>query len=150
VIVDGKASAGTPNAPWKRNWFATAFVLALLGLLVFGAINSTLHPPAPETSEQLRARQKQEGAMQDARRQADENRAAERIRTRGLCKAKAGCTRYAEARQACATAGNFDTCMNIKTENYSTARYDCTNDGKLTSAPGDLPNEVECIFSFVP
>jgi hypothetical protein len=31
-----------------------------------------------------------------------------------LCQAKAECSSYAAARQYCATAGNFDTCMSIE------------------------------------
>jgi hypothetical protein len=145
LIPDRKAAAETLEA-LKRNWFATACFL----LVVFGFIYLSLkNPPPPETSEQFRARQKQEGALQDAQKSRAAQWAAQTARTKSLCKAKAECSEYAAARQACATAGNFDTCMGIKMENYSSAQYDCTNDGKLISSPADLPNNFECLLSVV-
>jgi hypothetical protein len=144
-----KATAKTQKSPWKRYWRSMAFLL----LIFFGVIYSLLNPPPPETSEQFHARQEQElaraQALQAAQRQVAQDSAAQIARTKSLCKAKANCSGYAAARQACATAGNFDTCMSIKTENYSSARYDCTNDGKLISSPADLPNDFDCLLSKV-
>lgn len=149
MIADEKDVAETPDTPWK--WGATALFFAVLALVIFGIIDTTLlHPPAPQTAEQLRVRQKQEAAMQESQRQARERWDAQRTRTKALCKAKANCSLYAEARQTCATAGNYETCMSVKFDSYSTARLDCTNDGGLAYAPADLPNDVDCFFSFIP
>jgi hypothetical protein len=139
--------AGSPRK-WRKT-AARLFFLVFGGFFIFGIINSTLNPPPPETSEQLQTRQRREAARQAAQRQAEEDRLARVARTKILCEAKAECSKYAAARQACATAGSFDTCMNIKTDaNWQwMAQNDCTNDGRLISNPVDLPSDFECLFS---
>jgi hypothetical protein len=67
-----------------------------------------------------------------------------------ICKAMAACAEYGKARQACATAGNFDTCMSVKLE---TVPQSCSADGKLQifmchgCRPAQLPNAFQCLVN---
>jgi hypothetical protein len=64
-------------------------------------------------------------------------------RQRMLCDYKRQCQKYADARRVCATAGSFETCMSIKSDNYALMKDMCTDDGNFAvsttaAAPGDF------------
>jgi hypothetical protein len=62
-----------------------------------------------------------------------------------LCHYKARCAEYATARQACATAGNFDTCMGIKLNGgYSLLKNMCSGDGNFAIPINDMPGDFSC------
>jgi hypothetical protein len=60
---------------------------------------------------------------------------------RDVCRHIATCAAYGRARQACATAGSFDTCMSVK---LGTVPLTCTDEGKLHWPPAELPDAVRC------
>ncbi|QAY95097.1 hypothetical protein CWB41_04610 [Methylovirgula ligni] len=65
-----------------------------------------------------------------------------------FCRQVALCREYAQARQDCAVAGDFDTCVTVKIADDDVGDVDmekCNNDGSLrfTSAPNS-PSELEC------
>jgi hypothetical protein len=78
--------------------------------------------------------------------QGHEPRTAQIRRFKDLCSTKTLCEQFASTRQACATAGNFKTCMSIKMADFSTAQDECNVDGTLIFQPADLPNYFECLF----
>jgi hypothetical protein len=79
-----------------------------------------------------------------------DQRVAQVTAVKHLCKAIAECSDYANARQACATAGNFDTCMTVK---LGQVPEHCSNDGKLLvtfcdgCGPARLPNAFQCVMN---
>jgi len=66
-------------------------------------------------------------------------------RIKELCRTKDLCTRYAMSRQECATAGNFDLCLNVKMGDDVANISGCTNQGKLKSEPPDMPGWLTCL-----
>ena len=104
-----------------------------------------------ETAQETQAREAAESqeaarhAAASAKAAADRESAKERIRL--LCKTKVVCARYAEVRQECATAGSFQTCIQVKMgdENYESIGS-CSNDGHLIDASSE-PGSVDCFFN---
>jgi hypothetical protein len=86
----------------KRRPGAT-FLVALFGV----GLGGTAIDRWNETPDQTQAREA-------ATARAESKRTAERERNRLLCKVKSTCAEYGEARQACATAGNFQNCIRVK------------------------------------
>ena len=120
----------------KRHPFATASGLLIFWFVVWGVTN----PPPVETPEQVQARQALE--MRNA-----QLRAAAAERSRSLCKLQAVCARYGAARQQCATAGNFENCINVKIGDDDFDEIgSCTNDGSIRYPPDDVPNHLECFL----
>lgn len=66
---------------------------------------------------------------------------------RRLCHLKSMCFEYASARQACATAGNFDNCIMVKMgDDYFSSKDLCLFDGKPSSNLNEMPNEFQCSY----
>jgi hypothetical protein len=79
-----------------------------------------------------------------------EARAAAISRLRDLCTIRSICSKYASARQECATAGNFDQCMKIKMGDDAWKVGSCTSDGNYRNAPPDMPGRVRCLGLGIP
>jgi hypothetical protein len=60
------------------------------------------------------------------------------------------CSDYKTQRNACATAGNYPRCMQIKmgTANYSSAELYCSEDGALAYKPKKNLNIVSCSIAW--
>jgi hypothetical protein len=106
-----------------------------------------------ETPEQGQQRAVVTASAVADQRRAEADRATKAFSRRAfdqsLCRASALCRRFAEARQECATAGDFDNCVKIEvdlSDSYGNVSQ-CTNDGQLTEAWGDkVPNRLECFL----
>ncbi|MBS0379006.1 MAG: hypothetical protein JSS29_11015 [Proteobacteria bacterium] len=83
--------------------------------------------------EQLHEAEKERNA-------ADKKRNAE---VHALCRVKAACAKYATARQECATAGNFELCLNIKMDEDAVYQSSCSNDGHMLDLE-HAPNALDC------
>jgi hypothetical protein len=117
-------------------------LFALVGYVVLVYSVATAPPPPAETPQQRQARV----AAEDER---NAKRSAEKERTKFLCAVKSACSKYAEARQECAVAGNFDNCLQVKmgSEDYA-LKDSCTEDGKLAGvSPSDIPDPVSCFIA---
>jgi hypothetical protein len=91
-------------------------------------------------------RQKAELARQSAE-QERQRALAQSQRNKSLCHMAAVCAKYATTRQECATAGNFDTCINVKMGDDTANISACTNDGELYEGePTDMPNPITCFL----
>jgi hypothetical protein len=67
---------------------------------------------------------------------------------RMLCDYKQKCEKFANARQVCATAGNFDTCMSIKSDDYTLTKDMCTDDGNFAESNA-MPGNLACNYQRV-
>ena len=101
----------------------TPFIFFGIILVVWG-LQMVVPPPAPETPEQIQARK----AAQLAQAKAQ---AAATARQRALCNQQTICTKFATARQECATAGNYKNCVDIKMGTDAMDLYPCMNDGRV-------------------
>jgi hypothetical protein len=148
-----------PPAEWAffiKFW--GGFIALLLALFVLAAIvpivNSLNSPPL--TPAEIRAQQ-EAAAVESARRQTEadaaKRREAEakrrdaeaRAETRYLCRLRRICPDYADARQACATAGNLDRCLSIKLGDANFGLIGaCTHDGHVLVPADKMPNVMEC------
>ena len=64
-----------------------------------------------------------------------------------LCRLKTVCKTYATVRQDCATAGNFNNCINVKMGDDDAAMTgSCSNDGKPLYPQAKVPDNLECLF----
>lgn len=62
-----------------------------------------------------------------------------------LCHEQAVCEKFGAVRQECATAGNFQNCINVKMGDEDAGLTDmCSTDGKLAYLPPDMPNWLNC------
>jgi hypothetical protein len=125
----------------KKTWRADLQAEGLrsnIGVIVF-AIWSAFHPTPAPTPVQLKAREEYKNYLRDANSQRIAREAA-------LCLSWRICREYSKARQDCAIAGNFETCVRVKMgdENLGSVSY-CANDGSLLNPPADMPNRLECI-----
>jgi hypothetical protein len=66
-----------------------------------------------------------------------------RAHIKELCTAKARCAEYAQARQTCAVAGNFELCMSIKVPNVDQLKLTCSPEGTLLST-SKIPTDRDC------
>ena len=119
-----------------------AVVLIFFSWAIYQSImNPPPKPPleTPGTPEQIQARlinRHRAAEMQAANQQ---RAAAAAQRNRQLCMYEVICEKYGKVRQECATAGNFNTCIEVKMGNQSGLLYYCTNDGGvLQSIASDL------------
>lgn len=131
-------------------------IILLFVLVVFAAIiiAPTRPPetPAPIQAQVLAQEQQARVMHQQAQQQALQQAAQRQIadeRTKELCTIKAVCEKYGEVRQQCATAGNYQNCLQIKmgTEDYDKVEA-CTEDGKplyVTSA--NMPDAISCFLT---
>jgi hypothetical protein len=122
-------------------------VLILLGVGGFIVLRATAPEETPEeVSERQEAAQRtsQIRAAEEAKSAAEA--AAEGAHKNELCHYLMACRKYGTARQECAVAGDFNSCIQIKMGKGVASRYSCTNDGKPSSQPTDMPGLVECFF----
>ena len=143
AMSDRKATNKNPILRIKP--FGWAVILFLVWMAII-FINALLNPPTPLTPEQLQAIQQREDAERASRHKADENQRAVSAKNKEICRIKAMCAQYGAARHACATAGSFDTCMSIKTENIPDADYYCSHDGQVLGAPSDGRFDLGCLI----
>ena len=142
---------------WNHPVGGLAIVLSILGiigsLISFAVVSSTTpaERASREVREEIRIKQDEENAKirhaaELAARDRDSLRAAN---NRYLCELRSLCERYASVRQECATAGNYEKCIEIKT-GYSQRFFDasCRNDGSV-DASIELPNRMQCLGSSI-
>jgi hypothetical protein len=129
----------------RRSWIIWA---AIILLIAWGA---SLPNPPPETPEQTQARKTAQQAQAKLQAAEAERRKAAANQVKALCAQQAICTKFAEARQACATAGNYKNCVDIKMGSDATGGlYPCMNDGHIWNEPPDMPNRFQCLLSAIP
>jgi hypothetical protein len=122
-----------------RYWQLTAVFV-----IFFATLISNWGNPKIETPEQIRVREMMVRIHQKEYSTGIESR-------RNLCAAKARCSAYGEARQTCATAGDFENCLQIKMGNeYSSARSQCVSNGKLNPTVASTPTAFDCAISWLP
>ena len=112
--------------------------------MLAAAIWDRAFPPKLETPEQAQARQAQLSAAQTVAR----DEAIRAAKDAKLCHIKDVCGKYKQARQDCATAGNFRLCIEIKLGRQSFSPIEqCTDDGNMIYYPPDMPNFTTCFFA---
>lgn len=137
-----------PPSPryFRFNWPLIYFLGACGLFALVAGLNSALHPPPlPDSAAAaLRAQEDAEIAAY-ARQRAIEDKAAD-DRDATYCKLAVVCAHFKDARQACATAGNFATCVSVKMEPDSDKTVFCSNDGSIAAfvQPKIMPNPVRC------
>jgi hypothetical protein len=122
----------------------------LTGLILFFAAWAYVQitaPPAPILTpgqQQLL----QEARAAEAAKQAEEaaKSAEEGAYKNELCHWAAACKKYGTFRLDCAVAGDFNTCIQIKMGRDARLVSVCTDDGRLSSPPKDMPTLSECFF----
>ena len=107
--------------------------LFLAWLILWEAIHPRLQPAQP-TAAQVANQQQQ---------------ISDRQRTQLLCQRQALCRKFGEARRACATAGNYKNCIDIKMGDDAMDVYPCMNNGTVWGAPKDMPDRLTCFVSSV-
>lgn len=70
-------------------------------------------------------------------------------RIRVLCAREALCRKFGEARQGCATAGNYKNCLDIKMGDDAVGLYPCTNNGTVWGASQDMPDQFTCLAARI-
>jgi Skp family chaperone for outer membrane proteins len=125
-------------------------VLVVAGAVL--AIYEATRKPTPQEATAAAAKAKAEELTRQRRQEAtaaqDAASKAQSAETKRRCGKKAECAAFAAARQACATAGNFETCMRIKVADLPDALNACLNDGNYAWVPkAEMPNDVECFFA---
>lgn len=117
-------------------------------LIFFGGLGclwlfSTIMVHLVTTPEERAAIAERERVTADKAAQAKKTEAE---RERWLCSQKAYCQSYITARQTCATAGNYDLCMSIKTGRKA-VEGECTSDGNVGYGLQDqVPGFVQCFI----
>jgi hypothetical protein len=130
--MPGRLAPGSPIRVFIGNAVAFAPVLLLVSFFVWEFIKQ----PTPENAR----------IVDPA---ATQQQASERQRTQSLCHQQALCRKFGEARQECATAGNYKNCLSIKMGDDAMDLYPCMNDGTAWGAPKDIPNRLTCFLSGV-
>jgi hypothetical protein len=134
-------------ARWVGSLLFTVVFLGLLAAFAQWAFGPQF--PAP-TKAQEDARQATWQAEETARRARveadirDSQRASER--KKALCEQRRLCSKYGAARQACATAGSYQTCMVIKM-GKDVGPYQCMDDGTISPQPDDMPSAFDCFLA---
>ena len=139
--------AWIPRHPFLAFWVMLAVSLAVL--YGWGSIEDYMMTPEQRAAVLLREKEyaaRQELASQaqaavDAK--AHQAQAALDAEKRALCHSERLCRDFGRARQECAVAGNFDTCIQIKMGANASAIYNCTEGGKLR---GGGPAWDECLL----
>lgn len=70
-------------------------------------------------------------------------------RTQNLCYQRALCLKFGEARQACAIAGNYKNCIDIKMGDDAMDLYPCMNNGTVWDPPKETPSRLTCFLSSI-
>jgi hypothetical protein len=127
----------------KRAWsFVLRFVLPVVILIV--VILLAVFSPSTLPQEQWEAAKIKE--REDAHQALDrQQQASDRQKT--LCRLLSLCSKFGDARQACATAGNYKMCIDIKMGADAMDRYPCKNDGAVFDQPNDMPTAFECLWT---
>jgi hypothetical protein len=128
----GGGNMASPLDPGSRirTFIANVLVAGPALFLAWLIIWSFTNPPPPETAEQNRVRAEAQAAVQ-------QRAESERHRRQNLCQQQALCRKFGEARQACATAGSYKTCTDIKMGDDAMDLYPCTNNrGRVGCAEG--------------
>jgi len=142
---------------WLITWSAA---LGIAAIFVLWAVSVGSWKQPPETPEETKARLERQAQAQaqaaqsqaeasQRRAQTAQQEAQKSERRLQLCYYKGLCQNFSTARQARATAGNFDTCMSVKLgtpREANIAAAACANDGRFLLAPSDMPTSVECWF----
>ena len=128
----------------KRAWsFALRFVLPLVILIVVILLAVFSPSTLPQWEEQWEAAKIKE--REDAHQALDrQQQASDRQKT--LCRLLSLCSKFGDARAACATAGNYKMCIDIKMGADAMDSYLCTNDGAVSGQPNDMPTAFECLW----
>ncbi len=128
---------------WRPNFFDLV-LLPIAAIICFFAISNLSQNKLPSKADidmQAKSEIRAENAKKLAEKKLEKNR---------MCLEKSVCKIFAQARQDCATAGNFDTCMEIKMGSYAHdtqwAKYYCKKDGTLEFEPNNIPNDFICFF----
>jgi hypothetical protein len=123
------------NLPRKNSWWVWTLSGAVGVYLVYAGIYDYRHP---QTLEQLKAIETRREASKQAAKEHQEFLTA-------MCHQQGVCDKFGKARQECATAGNYDRCIDIKLGADDAASVgSCTEDGKMTYTPPDMPNSINC------
>ncbi|KAA3448058.1 hypothetical protein C7I87_24280 [Mesorhizobium sp. SARCC-RB16n] len=151
---------GNEDQPSSRG----AFFLPLLGFVALLVVYNIANPPPPETPKTAaQVKLEQEHAAEHAAAQAkleQEQTAQREARAKAdqqsqdhltnLCKWVDLCREFGDARQACATAGDFQNCLNVKLgDNAWVIGDNCSNDGSLINPQNDTPSRLECLGATV-
>jgi hypothetical protein len=67
-----------------------------------------------------------------------------------LCHLKSVCAKFGAVREACATAGDYKLCVNIKMGSDAEDMIACGNDGTVLAGFGKMPNPLRCLFLRIP
>ncbi len=124
----------------KKRFFGspgkTLAILAGVAFLVWARISYTPPPPKPE--EEAKA----QNDRFRSKRAAD---VAKEDRDRSLCRTALICRHFGEAKQACAVAGDFNSCVRVKVGDKDMGATSlCTSDGSVADEPTDMPNRLRC------
>jgi hypothetical protein len=130
----------------KRQPFVAFLILGWLVLSILFIVYSLSQPPEQARVEQASTAQRaQEWEQQQAQRRAAA--AAKHEETVAVCRLKSICKQFARARQECATAGSFETCMRVKLGDDKIGEAgSCTNDGHVAYASAE-PSAIDCFLS---
>jgi hypothetical protein len=135
-----------PPKPMPKRKLVPTWVLAVLPFALFigAVVVAILEPDLPRlpdpTPEELAARQE---ALAQRQKWAEYERAVAE-RNRQLCRIKNACSAFADARQECATAGDFNHCLEIKLGTEFQFISLCSTEGEFVNAPDDMPSVVSC------
>ena len=125
-------------ASLRRHPISALFLALVIGFAIWGSILNYME--TPEERAAARQQASENAARQELARRA---KAAVDAEKREGCHSERLCRDYAQARQECAVAGSFDTCIRIKMGADASSIYDCTEDGKLR---GSSPSWDECLL----
>jgi hypothetical protein len=119
------------------SWRAKLTTITLVAIFGFIAWVSR-QPVTLETPQEARARQQ-------AQDQATQTQTALTAKKKYLCSIKLACLKYGAVRQECATAGNFETCVEVKMGEPALRFTDeCTADGGVQGDTTAFPSTIEC------
>jgi hypothetical protein len=119
------------------------FMTGVAAIALFESVMN-VHQPTPLERE---LQQKAASGDVSAKHDLQELKAQIDAQRTQFCHLKAICKTFATARQECATAGNFNTCMNIKMGESDYALIgSCTDDGAIAFPPDEMPRALECWF----
>ena len=117
------------------------------GLFLFAFAAGVYRQFVPLTPGEVRAEQQAELASAEASSAAQQRQSVATESAKYICHLKSVCENFAQARQDCAMAGNFDNCIKVKLGDENAALVDvCTNDGKLLYPPDQMPDFLSCFI----
>jgi hypothetical protein len=111
------------------DWFVAGILpLFLLLLVAYHYFNYYYYPPSAE--DQIKAQKAWEAEQQW--KEAERQRIiARKDKEQTFCRLRSVCSKFAEVRQACATAGNYKLCVEIKMGADAMPSYPCMSDGTV-------------------